>query len=345
MILTYKCPSCGANMVFNSEKQLLVCEHCQNEKTVEELQQYYKAEEKDNDDYIQEETMDVKSYQCPSCGAQLISDENTTATFCNFCGNAALIEGRLKGINAPQGIIPFLKSKDDAVEAFKKWSKNGMMTPKSFVSQSTIEKITGVYVPFWLFDYDSETHIDAKCTKVRVERHGDDEITHTDYFDVYRKVRADFDNVPADASEKMDDEIMDKLEPFIQDDIKKFEMPYLSGYISEKYGYSSEELQERVENRLYKYSEQMAENTINGYATVNITNKAVNLNKKNAKYVLMPVWLLNYRYNNENYTFAMNGQTGKIVGKLPISKSKVAGWFCLSSALAFFAIKIIELIF
>ncbi len=349
MVLIYKCPSCGSNMKFDSEQQMMVCEHCNTAKSVTQMEQITKEAEMLNNeqDNVEcdntAETMEVKVYKCPACGAELLTDENTSATFCNFCGNATLIENRLQGVNAPTGVIPFEHNKEEAVAAFKKWSKKGLLTPKEFVSQNTIEKITGMYVPFWLYDYNSEVDLDARCTRVRVERHGNKEITNTEHYNVHRNVTMQFNRVPADASEKMDDDIMDKLEPFDYGDIKKFEIPYLSGYVSEKYNFTSKELEDRVESRLEQYAKDMARGTINGYATTAVIREDVTLHKQKADYILMPVWMLNYRYKGQTFTFTMNGQTGKVVGKLPISVGKVISLFAGSSVAVFAIIKLFEM--
>jgi len=318
MVLVYKCPGCGSNMVFDSEKQQLVCPHCNTVRSVEEMDADVKKDTEDS--------MEVKTYKCPTCGAELVTDQNTTATFCNYCGNSTLIEDRITLVK-PAAIIPFTVSKEEAKDGYLKWCKKGLLTPKSFTSQSTIEKLTGIYVPFWIYDYDTEVSLRAECTRVRVERHGDTELTHTDHFDVYREVKTTYNRVPVDASEKMEDNIMDKLEPFNYESLKPFSMPYLSGFLSEKYNFTSDEMKERVENRISDYAKTAARNTISGYATTSVIYENVRLMNKKAQYILLPVWILNYRYLGKNYTFAMNGQTNKVVGSLPISRGKVAGWF------------------
>lgn len=333
MVLVYKCPSCGANMVFDSEKQQLVCQHCNTVRSVEDMETNLK-----------EDTMEVKSYQCPTCGAELVTDVNTTATFCNYCGNSALIENRITQ-DKPSAIIPFYISKNEAKEGYLKWCKKGLLTPKSFTSQNTIEKMGGIYVPFWVFDYDTEVSMRADCTRVRVERHGDTEYTHTDHFDVFREVKTSYNRVPTDASEKMDDGIMDKLEPFNYESMKQFEMPYLSGFLSEKYSYTSDEMKERVEKRINEYASTAARNTIGGYATTTVVYENIQLKNTSTKYVLLPVWLLNYRYLGKNYAFTMNGQTGKVVGSLPISRGKMAGWFAAIAAVSFTIVHIVSILF
>lgn len=242
MPITYKCPNCGAAMEFDSTAQKLKCPSCQMEMDVQDYEKQYghlysDAEaggntQTDTQSAQSEEqkgkgSMNMKVYHCQSCGAELLADEYTSATICSFCGNPSLVEDRLSGEFSPSSVIPFQIDREAAKKMYKSWVKKGLLTPKTLSTESTIEKISGVYVPFWLYDFDAETEMTAKAEKIRTERHGDTEYTYTDHFHVYRDVEAQFEKVPADASEKMDDDTMDKLEPFDYTALKPFAMPYL----------------------------------------------------------------------------------------------------------------------
>ena len=316
-------------MVFDAEQEKLRCENCDSVMSFDE----YEAKAEVEEEFIprQQETVekgDFKAYRCPSCGAEMLTDEHTTAAICSFCGSPGLMEDRLAGQARPTEVIPFKITRNQAVERFLKWTKKGLLTPKDFTSAQTLEKISGIYVPYWLYDYDTEVVLRAHCTRIgSVRRKGDKEYTDIHHYDVYRDVECDYKGIPADASEKMNDNLMDTLEPYQYQDLKTFEMPYLAGYLSEKYNYTSSELQGRAKNKVRGFAFSEAQNTIKGYASVQILDRRIRIGEKKAEYVLLPVWLLNYRYQNKNYQFALNGQTGKLVGNLPISKGKVAAWF------------------
>lgn len=329
MVKTYKCPACGAPIEFDGQAGKMVCQYCQTEVEVSEMNQASNLYDEDVVDETPEdkEYCSFDGYKCDSCGAEIVTDEHTSATFCSFCGSPAMIKGRLSGALKPQMVIPFRIQKDGAVAAYKKWTGKGLITPSGFRKQSTIEKITGMYVPFWLYDYNADAHVQAHCTKKRRDRRGDTVYEHTDHFQVGRHVRADFDKIPTDASEKMDDRTMDLLEPYNYGELTAFQMPYLSGYQSEKFSYDSNQLASRAEARVRQYIMTEARGTINGYATVNVVSQNVKMTRRRASYTLLPVWILNYTYRGKMYTFAMNGQTGKIVGKLPKSFGKMAAWF------------------
>lgn len=229
MPVIYKCPNCGAAMEFDSDTQKLGCKRCGTQIDVETYEKDSAASGEHR-----EKVPNMKIYNCQSCGAQLVADEYTSATFCSYCGNPTLVEDRLQGEFKPQLIIPFKINKEQAVDIYRKWLKKGPLTPKELSTSSTIEKISGVYVPFWLYSYNARTQMNAHANKVRTTRRGDTEYTYTDHFDVYRDVHAEFDRIPADASEKMPDRQMDMLEPYDYSDIEGFAMPYLSGYLDRK---------------------------------------------------------------------------------------------------------------
>lgn len=330
VIETYKCKGCGAPIEFDGSKGELVCEYCGTHMSVKEMEQSgEKYDSQVEDETIQDDNnkTDVNGYKCQSCGAELITDDKTTATVCSFCGSSAVIKGRFTGETMPAKIIPFSITKDKAKDLFRQWCRKGILTPSMFKKSAFADNMTGIYVPFWLYDYGAGCHIDAHATKVRHQRQGDYEITHTDHFKVVRDGEADFTLVPADASEKMPDETMDLLEPYNYSNLQDFKMPYLSGFLSEKYSYDSNQMAPRVEQRVRSYIFREVRNSITGYSTVNIVGSNTRLKRKRAVYTLLPVWMITYRYKNENHILAINGQTGKQVGTLPKSKEKMLGWF------------------
>ena len=350
MVKTYLCPSCGAAMVFDPVSQRLACPHCGSSMTNEEAEEQFKDKtdeipgEEDFEDEIDNDRLDCKVYNCPSCGAEILTDKYTTATICSFCGNPGLMEDRIEGILRPSYVIPFSVAKNNAAEIFKKWTRAGLLTPSDFKSQSTIEKMTGMYVPYWLYDYDVHVDMAARCTRTSRTVKGNNEYIYTYHYEAQRSADGRYERVPADASKKLDDNMMDLLEPFNYTTLLNFNDSYLSGYQSERYSMKSEEMEERVKRRIMQYAEESVRNSIIGYEAVNVYSKNIKGKKTAAKYALLPVWILNYRYLGKDYTTVINGQTGKLVGKLPISRVKTALSFCLSTALVFIVMSIISFI-
>jgi len=277
----------------------------------------------------------ARQYICNNCGAVVITGEDTTATNCEFCGSPVILGDRLTGQLRPAKVIPFKITKQQATEAFQKWCKNGLLTPSGFKTGNRVKEVVGIYVPFWLFDVKARGEVNAHCTRVHTYEQGDYIITETKHYDVFRKVDLDYAKIPADASEKMDDRMMDMLEPFSYGDLKEFQMPYLSGYIAEKYNYTDKDLFGRVQERVAKYTDSYIRSTIHGYSSTNILRRDLSQHQKKAEYTLLPVWMFCYDYQNSEHNFYMNGQTGKIIGRPPLDKGKIALWFLGISAISY----------
>lgn len=333
-VIEYKCPNCGSGMVFDSETGTLSCHSCGRKDNIEQIpdplgQQAFSADE-------------VQEYHCTSCGSVIIVEAETTATVCSFCDSAVVLGDRLSGSLAPGLVIPFSISKEKAMKAFRKWCKNGLLTPSGFMTADRIKGITGMYIPFWLYELHNKVEAYGHATKVRAYTKGDYRYTETQHFDIYRKLQLNYLRVPIDSSEKMNDKLMDKLEPFPYDLLKSFRTPYLAGYVAEKYSYTDTEMLPRAKDKIREYIESAISSAVSGYSSVNFTNKEIDTRVKNVDYCLLPVWVVHYDYNRLEYTFAMNGQTGKVVGKPPISKAKVAAWFAGITSLSFLSLKIIS---
>lgn len=358
MVVQHKCPNCGANMAFDSTTGMLHCDSCGRNDNIENMTRADSEKDfssdspfNDKDDNLggtnksnifgEDEAIE---YQCSNCGAVLITDIDTVATTCSFCGAGVVLGDRLTGSIAPAKVIPFSISKEQAQTAFKKWCKKGLLTPKGFMTADRIKSITGLYVPFWLYDLNGQGEVDATCTRVHTYPRGEYIYTDTSYYHVYRKVDLNYIKVPVDASSKMNDELMDKLEPYHYDNLKDFNMPYLAGYIAEKYNYDDKELLPRVKDRIDDYVNSYIHSTIQGYNTTAYNRKNINIREEHADYVLFPVWMVCYDYKQSEHIFAMNGQTGKIVGKPPLSKGKIAGWFAGISGASFIIMQVIALV-
>lgn len=342
MIIHYKCPSCGSDMAFDSAIGMLHCDNCGRNENIEAMEN--QKDTNQNKYTTQSNNEDITEYHCNNCGAVLITDKDTTATTCSFCGAGVVIADRLSGAFAPAKVIPFTINKEQAQEAFKKWCKKGLLTPAGFMNADRIKSITGLYVPFWLYDLNGKGEADATCTRVRTYERGEYIYTETDFFHVYRQVDLNYAKIPVDASEKMNDDLMDKLEPYHYNDLKDFNMPYLAGYVAEKYNYDDKALFPRVKDRGDSYVRGYLRSTINGYSSTTYNREDINIKQKEAWYALFPVWMVCYDYKKSEHTFAMNGQTGKIVGKPPLSTGKIAAWFSGVSVLAFALFKVITLI-
>lgn len=318
----YKCPACTAPLLYNPVTGSWKCEYCSNDYKLEDL----KKNEEEFSDLDSTETIDVDEYTCSSCGAKIVTNENTTATFCVYCGNTSIIKNRLTGMLKPKYVIPFKTTKAQAESAFLKFKKGKMFAPKLFGQKEQIEKVTGVYIPFWLYDCKVDGTIEGTGLKIRTWRSGNYRYTKTDTYRVMRSGTANFIRVPVDGATKFDDDVMDSIEPFDYTEIKDFTPAYLSGFLAEKYDVDSKTAYKRAQVRMENAIKDYLKGTIFGYTPFTSSSEIVNKDLHSTQYVLFPVWMLNVKYKDKYHMFAMNGQTGKMVGNVPISWSKFFLW-------------------
>lgn len=313
------------------------CPYCDTEFDIEALKGYdddLKNEQPDNmqwntaagGEWQQGETDGLRTYICNSCGGEIVGDETTAATACPFCGNPVVMKGQFTGALRPDYVIPFKLDKNAAKAALLKHYSGKRLLPKVFKSQNHIDEIKGVYVPFWLFDAEADAHVRYKATTTRSWSDSEYNYTETAFYSVVRGGNIAFERVPVDGSSKMPDDLMESIEPFDFSGAVDFQTAYLAGYLADKYDVSAEESIERANERIKHSTEDAFAKTVQGYATVTPETSNVFLRNGSAKYALFPVWLLNTTWKGQKYTFAMNGQTGKLVGDLPVDKSAYKKW-------------------
>lgn len=318
--IDHKCPNCDAVLKFNPHGGNFKCEYCRSVFTILDLNKYEENNKKEVVAEKNEEGLDV--YTCNNCGASIVVDPNISATSCVYCKNTAILKDKLDGKFNPDYIIPFKTTKEDAIAAFKKLGKGRVLMPKQFNIKKNIKDISGIYIPFWLFDFDAAGEMDADCKRITTWRSGNYRYTKTDTYFVTRGGNMNFVSVPVDGSKRFPNDVMNSIEPFDYNELKKFSISYLSGFLSEKYDMLSDEVIEEAINRAKNTFIEEMKKDIRGYNTVIPTTNSINLNNTKKDYVLLPVWMLNVIYKDKIHTIAMNGQTGKMVGNIPVDYKK-----------------------
>ena len=331
----YQCPACGGPLHFVGATGKLQCDYCGSSYEIEQIDSKYgkagagapkdgSTQKNSSSDTTTQEYSNLFEYNCPSCGAQLFCDETTAATSCPYCGNNQVVHKAFSGGKMPQKIIPFKLEKQAAINALKNHYKGKKLLPKVFSEQNHIEEIKGIYVPFWLFDGYVEVVLDMKGTRSTVNYTSKEKIITTGHYNITRGGVVSFEKISVDASKKMDDALMDSIEPFDYDDLRDYTSSYLPGFFAEVYDVSTEECYDRAKLRAENTAVDEIRNSVSGYETVNVVNKKVRIVNDKVTYAFMPVWVLSTKWRDKNYIFATNGQTGKMVGDLPVDK----GRFC-----------------
>lgn len=264
----------------------------------------------------------MKSYSCPNCGAQIVTDGTTVATSCPYCANPTVIPGKLEGQKKPDMVIPFRLNKDQAIQQLKMHYKGKKLLPDTFRDQNHLEEIKGVYVPFWLFDSEVNVDMDLNASQNTVSRMGNQEITRTRHYSLERSGKLRFEHVPVDGSSKMPDDYMDSIAPFDFQELKEFSTAYLPGFFADIYDVSAEDCITRAEESMQTSAREAVLQSVGQYGNVTVAREQLDIQRGKISYALLPVWMLSTRWNGQVYLFAMNGQTGKMVGDLPVSRAK-----------------------
>lgn len=329
---SYKCPNCGAPLVYQPGEEKSACEFCSSSYTIEELEAFMAEEERneaseqrekvqENEQEISEEVM---GYHCESCGAEVVTDNTTTATFCYYCHNPVLITSRLKGDFKPDIILPFKINKDKAQETFLNWAKSKKYVPSSFYSSSQLEKITGIYLPYWMANVDTSFDVKGTGERTRVWTSGDTEYTETKSYTLHRSGDLSINNVGELAFTKIDKGMIDSITPYNESECKDFSMPYLTGFFAESYDIQKEDLEDNIRNRIKTYANNLLVNSAENYDYVSFDSASIDNDITKWNYALLPAWILTYHYLGKTYVYAINGQTGEAFGELPLDQKKLA---------------------
>ena len=335
--VAYKCPNCEAPLSFKPGHDKVTCEYCGTELEVSVVEDLYQERqeraakareaqetkwESESSEFTSEEAEYMKKFTCSACGAEIVTDGNTMATECCYCGNPTMLPSRFDGMLKPDLMIPFKKTKDEAVAALKKFYEGKILLPAAFTKNNRVKDIQPMYVPFWFFDASVTANATFKAESDDVTETEDEIITRTSFYECEREGTMQFERIPVDGSEKMDDEYMESIEPFDYSELVPFSASYLTGYLADKYDVDSEAATPRADERIENSAVSALKKTVTGYDRCSENEHYVMKDEGSVSYAMAPVWILTTAFEGKPYTFMMNGQTGKIVGSLPYDKTK-----------------------
>ena len=331
------CPACKTELNSAGISGEATCPGCGAGFTMEDLRAYAEHASQKREDHMNWDTCagdawqtgeadGLRVYSCRQCGGEIVADMTTAATNCPYCDNPVVLSGHFAGALKPDLVIPFSVDKRGAVEALQKHYKGKRLLPKVFKDQNHIEEVKGLYVPVWLFDADADASVEYEATRIRRWSDSEYDYTETSHYAVIRDGGIGFENVPVDGSSKMDDTLMESIEPFDIRGAVPFKTAYLPGYMADKYDVDAEKSIGRANERIKRSTEDAFRSTVHGYASVIPVVSNIGLKNSRARYALYPVWILNTNWMGKKFTFAVNGQTGKTAGDLPMDKGAFWGY-------------------
>lgn len=319
----YKCENCGGPVKYSATLGKFNCEYCNTVYSEEEVKRLSLLSQRE--DIIADGDGEYLEYHCPSCGANIVTDETTVATTCYYCNNPIVMSGKLESSQMPTRVIPFKVDKARALESFDNWMKKKKFVPKSFYNdKKEIEEINGVYFPYWLYNTNVFVDLDREGSRTYTRTEGDYRVTYEKHFRIIRKGDVEVKNLPKLALAKSNKVLVESVYPFDFNNAINFDSSYLSGFVAEKKDIEKEALMSSIEEDVYKYSKKVVRDSMTN-ESVNIINSDFSIKPGKFDYAMLPVWAISYndKESNQNFFFSVNGQTGKVVGKLPIDKNKL----------------------
>ena len=331
--VAYKCPNCASPLTYDGNIGKMVCAACDSQFDQEAIEALNAPEDGGvvdfvipTEEYTASDTARMQAYHCKTCGAELITEETTTATECPYCGSPTILPDRIDGGIRPEMVVPFVITKEQAQKAFEDYFKGKKLLPNIFKKDNRIAEMRKLFVPYWLFDCDAEGDITYNAEKRRTQRTGEWEVTTTEHYIVRRAGRMSFENIPVDGSVKMDDKITESLEPYDLTKAVPFQPTVLSGAMADHADVDAEACEKRAVERVESSMINSLRNTVHGYDFVRERSKHISASGGKVTPVLLPVWLITTKKDDKVYTFAINGQTGELTCDVPTDKGKAFLW-------------------
>lgn len=350
----YNCKHCGAELYWDANAGTLKCEYCEYEFMPADFEDEATAEtanvsevtetaegataetnvreekyEREADEFDKatddSESADLVVYECEHCGAEVITARSTVATTCAFCGRAISLSNKLVGNFKPESVIPFAVDEKQAVEIYKSYCKKALLSPGTFKSENELKKVKGVYVPFWLHNFTVNADAVVGAENVTSHKRGDDKVVEHHMFRVSMDVKGEFKSIPTDGLKHLDDKLMSSIEPFDYSKLTEFNPAYMAGFYAEEYDIGGEDTIAQAKERADDAMRAECIEKAGLYESKMMESYNPSYSNEVSKYAMLPVWLFNVTYGGKDYQFAVNGETGKIAGKLPISVPKLAG--------------------
>ncbi|MGB1216745.1 MAG: hypothetical protein ACPG5P_02655 [Saprospiraceae bacterium] len=332
----YPCPGCGGRLAYSAEKQKVNCEYCGYTEEVDSandmLVEHPLEEFMENAPREIVETLSKKVFDCQSCGSKFAVESDKIKVRCGFCGSDSVnLEAYDHQYIKPAGIVPFKVAQAKAESQFKKWIKRGWFHPNKLKRMAIIEDLHGIYIPFWTYDaqtysqwhgqagfhyYETErTYVNGKWESRQVQRtRWESRSGSLDHF---------FDDVLISGSHGLNQQSIQRVYPYRLEEVVNYDPKLMLGWESEIYDVEVDEGYEMADRVMDQRLRGMCSSQLGGDTQRGLkvdTEKRY----KTFKHIVLPLWISSYRYRNKVYHFTVNGQTGKVAGKKPISPFKVA---------------------
>lgn len=328
----YTCENCGSSMIFDVSAQALKCSNCGNMIKIENRSESIIEHNLtlDAKEHIRAGAKKSHTMACEGCGAKIEVDALSTATECPYCGSRYVLADKQEDIIIPDGVIPFQIDKIQIGQIFQKWVKSRWLAPGALKNMYQSDKVQGIYLPYWTFDAQTETDYSGRGGKRRTRVVTNSEgkrVTqvYTEWYWVSGHIHHFFDDILVPASTSLSLEQLHKISNFNTRQTASYEPEYLSGYNSECFSVDLSAAHQAAREAMTRQLTQMARNEILlHYDEADSIRIQAQFHNESFKHILLPVYSTAYMFRNKIYQVLINGQTGEITGKYPVSPAKIA---------------------
>lgn len=333
---SFECKNCGASLVYGAESEKLDCDYCDSAHDIPEASSSTGVVKEEQLDELfssarDKQVIGERVLECEQCGASVsMAGTETTAT-CAFCASAMVKEHEPTEQMVPSAVIPFTVTKEEAQKAHKAWLRTLWFRPSNLKKQAKVAVLDGVYTPFWTFDakastrwraqsgtyyYESESYKDDKGrTRKR-------QVRKTRWEPSRGERSGQYDDILVCGSRGLEESLVRRLEPYhTTEKLEAYQPEFLAGWRAEEYGRGPEEAWLRAKDEMEALEYQASADEVPG-DTHRLLQTTTQLSSPTGKYVLLPVWVAAYRYDDKSYRFLVNGETGAVSGEAPYSRWK-----------------------
>lgn len=328
----FKCFSCGNSLNYDPITTKMKCDFCNSFFTEQELENLFSKNNTDNYNNFKNNDYDTKhfkfnkdefkEYNCKECGAIITITKEDTATHCSYCDSPIIITDKLLDNFKPDLIIPFEITKEHAKIKYKEWINKRFFAPYKF-KKIPVNKIYGIYTPYWLYDLSSDGSISAIGTKINTWTDSEYVYTKTSFYNIIKEGEINYEKIPVNASNKYNEDVLSRIEPYNYNNFKDFSIHYLSGFQAINYDINVDKSIITAKERAKFFFSNRLKNTISGYDSVTINDEKINSKEINNYYSLLPLYTFFLDYDGKKYTIFVNGQTGHIYGDIPYDILKI----------------------
>lgn len=287
---------------------------------------------------------EARQYICKKCGAIMVTDNHTAPERCAICNGRVTLGQRMSGEAAPTLVIPFSVTRKEATKAFYRWRRKLNFSPRDFYKKKHPNKVVGMYLPAWVFQTLCQGKASLRGSTAESFPEGEEIVTEIKEYVLDREGSLQLENLPESASSIFSDKLLHHLEPYDFRQGKVYDTSYLSGYFMEPYGKLPNDCIRRIQERGEAYLDEYMLQSVTDYDSPYIVSRNYEITPKTCQYALLPVWFVYYEYGNEEYVFALNGQTGKLAWNPPLSYPRIATVFAMIGVFLFVFLRIITVL-